>query len=161
MSVNENLNYLLPTKATLDVIGAENFSLTVQNFKIPKVFGYIVEQPTPNLSVPLPGNKLVYSTLEVSIIVTENLKSWKEIHDWMTEIYAPVSREQFKNKRLYLQPAILTVYTSANNPYARIKFIDMFPIKMDEIIFDVEQPTGDPMKTKIEFAFNRYEIEII
>lgn len=153
------LNHLLPTKASLSIHGAQEFSFNVQNFKIPRMYGYITEQPTAIIDAPLPGNKLVYNLLEVSFLVTENLESWKNIHDWMRSIYAPVSRAEFKNKTMYLEDATLTVYTSANNANFRIKFIDMFPVKLDEIIFDVEMPVADPVKTKAEFAFLRYDIE--
>ena len=158
---DESLNYLLPSKASLQVHGAQTFSINVQNFKIPRMYGYVSEQPTPLINAPLPGNKLVYDLLEVSFLVTENIASWKELHDWMRGIYAPMSRDEYKNKKLYLQDATLTIYTSANNPAFRIKFIDLFPVRIDEIIFDVEMPSADPVKTKVEFTFLRFEVETL
>lgn len=161
MSSNVQLNYLQPSKATLSVYGAEEFSFNVQTFKIPKIFGYTVEQPTPNLSIPLPGNKLVYDLLEVSVIVTENLESYLNILNWMYGIYAPFNTDMFKNKKRYLERIDLTVYSAANNPIYRVKFEDAFPVRIDEILFDSEQIQGEPVKTKVEFAFKNFVVEKI
>lgn len=155
------LNYLQSTKATLDIFGAESFSFNVQQFKIPRLYGYIAEQPTPHLSVPLPGNKMVYDVLEVSFLISENISSWMNIHRWMRGIYAPYGSPEYVNKPMYLEDSILTVYSSANNPILKVKFIDMFPVKLDEVIFDVEEPSAEPVKTKAEFAYRNYDIEYI
>jgi hypothetical protein len=161
MDTTKSLNYLLPSKATLDIMGAENFSFNVQIFKIPRLYGFISEHPTPHLTVPIPGNKLVYDVLEVSFLISENLESWLELHNWMRGIYQPYGSPEYKNKKLYLQDAVLTIYTAANNPFMKIKFIDMFPVKLDEIIFDVSETLADPIKTKVEFAFRNYDIEYL
>jgi hypothetical protein len=159
--MNEQQNYLLPSKASLDVSGAVPFSINVQVFKIPRIYGYVAEHATPMIMRPLPGNKLVYNLLEVSFLVGEDIESWLNIHDWMRGIYAPERTEEYRDKKMFLEQATLTVYSSANNPTFRIKFIDMFPVKLDEVTFDVGETTADPVKTKVEFAFLRYDIEKI
>jgi hypothetical protein len=159
ISVVNQLDYLLPTKASLDIIGANGFSINVQTFKIPTLFGYVAEHATPMAMRPLPGNKLVYNVLEASFLVSENLQSWIELHDWMRGCFAPEKTEEFKTKKLYLEEMVLTTYTSANNPLMRFRFHDAFPARLDEIAFDMQTPTGDPVKSRVEFAFLRYDVE--
>lgn len=158
---NTTLNYLLPSKASLDIMGALPFSINVQSFKIPRMYGFIAEQATPMYQIPLPGNKLVYNLLEVSFLVTEDLSSWLNIHQWIRSIYQPERTEEYINKKMYLEQIVLTVYSSANNPIYRVKFIDAFPVKLDEIAFEVGEPTADPVRSKVEFAFRRFDIEKI
>lgn len=154
-----DFNYLLPSKASLDIIGAEQFSINVQTFKVPRIYGYVAEQATPMYMRPLPGNKLSYGLLEVSFIVTENIQSWLDIESWMRGIYAPERTEEYINKKLYLEEAVLTSYTSANNPLMRFKFHDIFPVRLDEISFDVTETNAEAVKCRAEFAFLRYDIE--
>lgn len=161
MSVINTLDYLLPSKASLDVIGADGFSLNVQTFKIPAVYGYTATQATPLAMRPLPGNKMIYPRLEVSFIVTENLESWLEIHNWMRGLYAPERTEEYQNKKLYLQEIILTTYSSANNPLMRVRFHDAFPVTLEEIAFNVQEPSADPIKSKVEFEYIRFDIEVV
>lgn len=161
MDNNLQLNYLLPSKASLDFGGNKVFSLNVQQFKIPRLYGYVSEQPTPHLSIPIRGNKMVYDLLEVSFIVTENLESWIEIHKWMRELYSPKHTSEYKNKTQEYEEAVLTIYSSKNNPILTVKFLDIFPVRLDEVIFDVEEPNTDPVKTKIEFAYMNFDIEYV
>ena len=80
-------DYLLPSKASLDIAGANGFSLNVQTFTIPAIYGHTAEQATPMYAVPLPGNKCIMDKLSVSFLVSENLESWLELHEWMMGIY--------------------------------------------------------------------------
>lgn len=157
--IEEQLNYLLPTKASLDVIGASGFSLNVQTFQIPTIFGYVAEQPTPNAIRPLPGNKMIYDTLKISFLVNENLEAWLEMHNWIRGCYAPENTSEFKDKKLYLEEIVLTTYSSANNPLFKFRFHDAFPVRLDEISFNIQQETAEPVKSKVEFSYLRYDVE--
>jgi hypothetical protein len=161
MSVVNQLDYLLPSKASLDVMGAVPFSINIQTFKVPSIYGHVADHATPMYMRPLPGNKMVYDLLEVSFLVTENLQSWLSIHHWMRGIYAPERTQEYVEKKLYLEPATLTTYTSANNPFMRYKFIDIFPVKLDAISFDVTETNADPVRCNASFAFLRYDIELV
>jgi hypothetical protein len=161
MANTTDVNYLLPSKATLDIHGGNTFSFHIQQFRIPRVYGFISEQPTPHLNVPIIGNKMVYDALEVSFIITEDMKSYTELYNWMRGNYAPYGAPEYIAEEFHYRDASLMVYTSANNPSYKIKFYDLFPIKIDEIIFDIETQTADPLKSKVEFAFRNFDIEYI
>jgi hypothetical protein len=158
---DNSLDYLLNTKASFDIAGANAFSTNVQTFTIPSIYGYVAEQPTPMASAPLVGNKAIFGYIDISFLVTENMQSYLEIYNWMMGIYAPIRSEQFKNKRLYMEQASLTTYTSANNPYMRISLVDCFPVKIDEITFNTQAIEAEPIKCKVSFAFLRHDISLI
>ena len=160
MSEN-SLDFLLNTKASFDIAGVNAFSTNVQTFTIPSIYGYVAEQPTPMAARPLPGNKAIVGYMDISFLVTENLKSYLEIYQWMRGIYAMERTEEYKNKKLYLEQATLTTYTSANNPYMRISLIDCFPVKIDELTFNTQASEAEPMKCKVSFAFLRFDISLV
>ena len=43
----------------------------------------------------MPGDKVTYSSLDVSFLVDENLNNYKEIHDWITGLGFPQDHKQF------------------------------------------------------------------
>lgn len=155
------LDFLLNTKASLDIAGANAFSTNVQTFTIPSIYGYVAEHSTPMSMAPLPGNKAIFGYMDISFLVNENLASYLEIVQWMRGIYAFERTEEYKNKKMYLEQATLTTYTSANNPYMRISLIDCFPVKIDEITFNVQSVEAEPIKCKVSFAFLRFDISLI
>lgn len=156
MSTQDQLNYLLPSKATIDVMGAKTFSISVQNYKIPRVFGYISEQVTPKLNIPIIGNKMVYDMFEASFLVTENLESYIELHNWMRVSYAPTGTEEYKKDEVY-KDIILTIYSAQNNPILKVSFLNAFPVKLDEVIFDTQAVDATPVKSKVEFAYQHFD----
>lgn len=160
MSTQDQLNFLLPSKATIDVVGAKTFSITVQNYKIPRIFGYISEQVTPKLNIPVIGNKMVYDMLEASFLVTENLESYIELHNWMRLAYAPMGTEEYKKDECY-KDIILTIYSAQNNPILKVSFENAFPVKLDEVIFDTQAIDATPVKTKVEFAYQNFTIQAL
>lgn len=160
MSIQDQLNYLLPSKATIDVIGAKTFSISVQNYKIPRVFGYISEQMTPKLNIPIIGNKMVYDMLEASFLVTENLESYIELHNWMRVAYAPMGTHEYDKDACY-KDVILTIYSAQNNPILRISFKNAFPVNLDEVLFNTQTTDASPVKTKVEFAYQHFDIVAI
>lgn len=161
MTAENTLDYLLGTKASFDIAGANTFSINVQTFTIPSIYGYIAEQPTPFVSVPLPGNKAVFGYMDISFLVTENLQSYMELYNWMRGIYQPERSEEYINKKMYLEEAVLTTYTSANNPYMKFKLTQCFPVKLDEITFNMQATIAEPQKCKVSFAFMRFDVELI
>lgn len=158
---DNSLDFLLNTKASFDIAGVNSFSTNVQTFTIPSIYGYVAEHMTPMAAAPLPGNKAVMGYMDISFLVTENLKSYLEIYQWMRGIYAFERTEEYKNKKLYLEQATLTTYTSANNPYMRISLVDCFPVKIDELTFNTQAAEAEPMKCKVSFAFLRFDISLI
>lgn len=159
-NIQPQFNFALSSKATLDVMGKKMFSLTVQNYKIPRIYGYVAEYPSPKLTMPLIGNKMVYDILEVSFLVTENLESYLELHDWMRIAYAPTGTPEYDRENAY-KDIILTIYSAQNNPILKVTYEDCFPVKIDEVIFDTQSTDSEPIKTKVDFAYKIFKIEKI
>ena len=53
------------------------------------------KQTNPFRDIPVPGDKFVFDTLEITFMVDENLENYREMHGWLTGIGFPRDREQY------------------------------------------------------------------
>ena len=69
----------------------------VQSANIPGISLGSAQQNTPLIDVPLPGDKVTFSSLDMSFLVDENLNNFKEIHDWILGLGFPDNHTQFQD----------------------------------------------------------------
>ena len=123
-------------------------------------------QPTPLADIPLPGDTINFSDLEITFLVDENLENFREIHGWMYGIGYPKSRTQFAdlvgaNKDRFptqgkdsqttdagkvkygatplgpiFSDATLNVLSSKNRANIEVRFSDVFPVSLSSLNFD-------------------------
>ena len=54
--------------------------------------------------ITIPGDKINYSTLDISFLVDENLNNYKELHDWISGLGFPSNHH---NSLTYKQQALI------------------------------------------------------
>ena len=69
----------------------------VQSANLPGISLGNATQVTPLYDIPIPGDKISYSPLDLSFIVDENLNNYKEIHDWILGLGFPSNHTQFQD----------------------------------------------------------------
>ena len=141
--------------------------------------------PTPFKDVPVMGEKLTYENLEITFIVDEFLENYKELHNWMTGIAFPESREQFADFRSTVsktpsatqgtsrdigdvQPATpvrpmfgdatLTILTNKNNPIVEVRFQDVYPASLSSLTYDQNATDVTYLTATVTFDYKIYEI---
>ena len=144
-------------------------------------------QPTPLADIPLPGDTLTFSDLEITFLVDENLENYREIHGWMYGIGFPKSRTQFANlvaankdrfptegkdsqvtdagKVKYgalpigpiFSDATLNVLTSKNNANIEVRFSDVFPVSLSGLNFDQQADDVTYLSATVGFKYKLYE----
>ena len=144
-------------------------------------------QPTPLADIPLPGDTLTFSDLEITFLVDENLENYREIHGWMYGIGFPKSRTQFANLvaankdrfptegkdsqvtdagkvkygALQIGPifsdATLNVLTSKNNANIEVRFNDVFPVSLSGLNFDQQADDVTYLTATVSFKYKLYE----
>jgi len=138
---------------------------------IPGINSGTATQQTPFIDRPVPGDKMIYTPLEITFLLDEPLWSWTTIQDWIKGITFPENFAQYKNlsnqQRIQLQvknstpqysDATLTVFSNKNNPILTVNFTDVFPISISSIQFDTAQPATDVMKADATFRFTNFDI---
>ena len=144
-------------------------------------------QPTPLADIPLPGDTINFSDLEITFLVDENLENFREIHGWMYGIGYPKSRTQFAdlvgaNKDRFptqgkdsqttdagkvkygatplgpiFSDATLNVLSSKNRANIEVRFSDVFPVSLSSLNFDQAADDINYLTATVSFKYKIYE----
>lgn len=151
-------NYVTGSRTSFTIPELTDVSMTVTSWQLPGISTGAPRQPTPFVDIPHRGDKLVYESLQLDFIVTENLENWLEIHNWMTGFTAPQSPEQWKNKRHVYLDGFITLYTSHNNKSMVIKFNSLVPTNLSAIPFETTDNETQYIKATVTFEFECFEM---
>ena len=91
----DKLDYASPTqfRFVINQLPKVEFFTTAAN--IPDISLSDVVIPTPFKPIPVLGQNLTYGNLSLTFIVDEFLENYRELHEWLTGIGFPKSRQQF------------------------------------------------------------------
>ena len=158
----------------------------VQSANIPGISLGSATQTNPLYDIPLPGDKITYSALDMSFLVDENLNNYKEIHDWILGLGFPSNNQQFQdlqsagsdrfpgssrstaatgtstpqplNEGGIYSDAILTVLNSKNIAKTEIRFQNVYPTSLGGLNYDVRQTDVDYLNASVSFNYMNYDI---
>ena len=158
----------------------------IQSANLPGISLGSAQQNTPLYDIPIPGDKITYSSLDLSFIVDENLNNYKEIHDWLLGLGFPNNHTQFADLQttgsdrfpgstkdtatVGIQPraplaeggtysdATLTVLNSKNIAKTEIRFQNVYPTSLSSLSYDVRQTDIDYIQANVSFQYMNYDI---
>ncbi len=181
------LDYASPTQFKFSIIKLPKVEYFCTSVNIPGIALGTSSQTTPLKDIPIPGDKLTYSALEMSFLVDENLENYREIHGWLTGVGFPKDHEDYKTlvdaakdrfptqgsgsgqhdtgKVKYgptpigpaYSDATLSVLTSKNNTNIEVRFSDMFPISLTGLSFDQQATDIDYLSASVTMQYRLYE----
>ncbi len=165
-----NLNYLSPLGFKFSLNRIPLFSHFVTSINVPNISFGNIQQPTPFIKLPIPGDQLQFGELLVTFKVDEDMKAYTDIYDWMTNMGHPDNFSQYSNvaplgapggssqsKGLY-SDATLTILSSASNPVVNIVFRDLFPISLSDFSFDSKLSSVDYIEASASFAYKKFDV---
>ena len=180
-------DYASPTQFKFQLTKLPKVEYFTTACNIPGISLNATVQPTPLADIPLPGDTLTFSDLEITFLVDENLENYREIHGWMYGIGFPKSRTQFaalveankdrfptegrdsqvtdagkvKYGALPIGPifsdATLNVLTSKNNANIEVRFSDVFPVSLSGLNFDQQADDVTYLSATVSFKYKLYE----
>lgn len=176
-----NTDLLQSTKFRITFDRLPGMTFFCQQANLPGVSLTEIPKPTPFVDLYVPGEKLIYDTLNFTFIVDEDLLAWTEIHDWMRGITFPTEFEEYlemqrknaisnlgqqylSNRKLsggQYSDATMTVFTNKNNPNFRVKFVNVFPTSLSTIIFNTSDSAENIVTADATFRFSYYNYERI
>jgi hypothetical protein len=159
-----NLNYLQPTgfKVVIDRTKYPNMEYFVQSVSHPGASLAPVELPVRRItSVPLAGDKMTFTEVSFSIILDENMKSYKEMFNWMTRIVndGQVSGLERGTGTPTYADITLHVLSSHNNTTQKVRYLDCVPTSLGNIEFT--STTGDVTYLTFDASFRFSQFEIV
>ena len=179
-------DYASPIQFRFKMTKLPNVEFFIQSANIPAITLGETSMATPLKDIPIPGDKVTYSSLDVSFLVDENLNNYKEIHDWIIGLGFPQNHNQFKNLlgtssdrfsgttsstaatgTSIAQPAseggiysdaTLTVLNSKNIAKTEIRFQNVFPISLGSLSYDIKASDVDYLQVNASFNYMYYDI---
>lgn len=123
-----------------------------------------VNQTSRFSDIKQPGDRITYEELEITFIVSEDLKNWKEIFDWMRQI-APSIRDSdivdHSDKANIFSDATLIIKNSSQNPVAEVTFRDVFPKGLSAIGFDFQVTDAEVVLATANFGYSTYDLRLV
>lgn len=161
--IPENSNLLQPTKYTFVIPDLPFAKYFCQTVNLPDVSTSAVEVPTPFSVTKRHGDTLRWSDLSMSVLVDEDLRVWEETLEWLKSLTKPTTYEEYgKRKGIPFSKyydGILTINTNSNIPLMRIKFYNVHPTSMGQLIFDTTQTAEQTITLDMAFSYDYFEVQ--
>jgi hypothetical protein len=167
----ENKSFLSPIgfKFTIKRLPHVNYFCT--SAAIPDItMGQIDTVENTFIKLPVPGDKLVFSLLNLNFRVDEDLKNFREIYDWLIGLGYPDNFTQSRAVRTatpllpqgdVYSDGSLIVTTGSFKPNIEVKFVDMYPVSLSSLDFNLEQTDVEYLSASVSFAYRKYELTTI
>ena len=166
-----NPNFLHPNKFQLNFARVPNIQYFCQSVSVPGLNMSEVPQNNPFIDLYSPGEKMIYDLLNITFLVDEDMKCWKEIHDWIRAMTFPKEYKEYKElatlNKLYVpsnkqrpqySDGTITLLSSANNPIMRFRFFDLFPISLSSFIMSSSDSPENIITADVSFRFSYFDI---
>ena len=165
-SANDTLS-VLTVGSNGTVLTANSAAASGLAWTIPDVTLNGTQVSTPFVNLPIPGDTLQYSELQLTYIMDEDMQSWREIYEWMFNLGNPESRNKIGaltqipgRINSVTSDASLLVKSNSNNPRVKFIFKDIFPTTLGGVTLSSSE--GQEFLTStISFLYSYYSVESI
>lgn len=162
----ENMNFMSPLNFKFQLKRAPALNFFIQKVNIPGLSLPSVDVPTSIISIPYPGDHLLYSDLTLSFKVDENLANYMEIQNWMRALGRLDSYRSLSSQPAYTGDGLtsevsLMLLTSYKNPNYEVVFENAFPISLSGLDFITTAEDVDYLEAEAVFKYVKYDIKKI
>jgi hypothetical protein len=167
----DNKSFLSPLgfKFTIQRLPHVNYFCT--SAELPDIaMGQIDTVENTFVKLPVPGDKLVFGLLNLRFRVDEDMKNFREIYDWLIGLGYPDNFSQSASLRggngilpqgeVYSDGSLI-ITTSSFQPNIEVRFVDMYPVSLSSVTFNLEQSDIEYLQADVNFAYRKYELTTI
>lgn len=151
-----NTNPLNNTSFRFHLNRTPNLTWFVQNAALPGLALGNSEQPTYFVPIKRPGN-VQFEDLTIEFIIDEDMKTWKEIFDWIKYCSNIKDFEDYDKNKIY-SDATLEILSNKMNRNVVVNIKNMFPVALSGINFEGTATEPDAVTASVTFAFTHYDI---
>ena len=169
-------DYLKPNGFRLVIQDLPHVSYFCQEVALPGISFGSVTHATPFINYPLVGEKVTFSDLDITFIVSEDMTNYLELYNWMSSIgdfkdYSKLNQflQQRENKRLGIDKnnketlkysvGSLVIINSSNLPKINIKYTEMFPVDLSPVAFNSTVSNIEYLTCRAVFKYRMFEFE--
>lgn len=152
----ENLTYVTPSgfRLIIDSQKYPNAQYTVQTIALPDMSVSAAPFNTPKRNIGMTPDKVEYAPMDLTFLVDEDMKNYKEIHDWILGLVTEDDNGVRKQRDITLQ--ILNSHANVSN---EITFVDAFPITLSSLPFDAGSTTADYLTAAVTFQYSYFRFK--
>jgi hypothetical protein len=97
------------------------------------------------------------------------MKNFREIYAWLMGLGFPDNFQQYQTIRsagiqqqgeVYSDGSLI-ITTAAFQPNIEVKFVDMYPVSLSSLSFDIEGTDVEYLQADVNFAYRKYELTTI
>ena len=182
----EKLDYASPIQFRFKCTKLPEVEFFCQTANVPGISLGDATFATSLKDISIPGDTVVYSSLDMTFLVDENLNNYKELHDWIIGLGFPQDYRQFSDVlgtgadrfpgstsssaatgTSIKQPlseggiysdATLTVLSNKNIAKTEIRFQNVYPTSLGSLSYDIKAGDVDYLQVQASFNYMYYDI---
>lgn len=153
-TLTPNKGYLQPTGFSVVINKGyfANLAYFAQSVQHPGATVDAVDMAVPQYAIPLAGDKITYSELDITLIIDEDMAGYKEMQAWLERTI------QLENADPIFSDITLLILTSQNNGNVEIRYKDCIPTAISAIEFNSTSGDVTYLTFNATFRFTRFEI---
>jgi hypothetical protein len=176
MAVNstqpENQNFLSPLGFRFSIKKTPNINWFVQSINLPGLSLPSAVIETPFKRIPLSGEKMEFDPFTIQFKVDEDLRNYIEMYTWLVGTAFPDNFDQYfgrspnqttastyANNDNIKSDANLIILNSKMNPILDITFIDVAPIELGELRFDIAASDIEYIQVSATFSYRYFTLK--
>jgi hypothetical protein len=161
-----------PTRFHFNINQFPDVAFQVQAATVPSVTFGVAHYDNPLQTINVPGDKLEYQPLPVTLLLDEELDAYTKIYGWMRSLGFPTMKDDLATvlqRQSILGPNVdpgmpqsdiqLILLNSNNNPVIQFTFKDAFPIYVGELQFNTTEEGLNYLTCEFEFAYNWFLVD--
>ena len=164
----DNYNILSPIGYRLNIQKLPNVVYFCQTVNIPDLTLGEVIQPTPLRDITVFGDNLTIGTLDVGILVDEDMTNNFEIQNWMSQLSSPSDFSAYSTLRNegsglpetggQYSDATLHILTNSMNINKNVQLKDLWPTSLGAVDFNVGETEVSPIIVSASFNIRDFTI---
>lgn len=164
-----NKNFLSPLNFKFQIKKAPHVNFFIQKVNIPAINLTSPQFPTSFVKVPIPGDHIDYSDLEITFKVDEDLTNYLEIHNWIKALGKPDNFEQYRaieekkswtGDGIYSDISVMVLSSTKSANYETI-YTDAYPYALSGLTFGTTDEDVNYIEASASFKYTLYNIEKI
>lgn len=141
-------------RLVMDSVRFPNVEFTVQTAAIPNISVDAATYATPQRVIAIGGDKIDYDPFNCTFLIDEELRNYREIHDWLIGLVIEQEGRSVQKTR----DMSLLVLDSNNNVIREVKFIDAYPTSLSTLDFDVKNTSVDYLVGDVSFNYSYFRV---
>jgi len=168
----ENRNFLSPTGFRFTLRRSPKAAFFCNQANIPDMQLGVANQATYLRDIPVPGDKIDFSDLNIRFLIDEDLGNYMEIQNWIRGLGFPENLNEFENLESQAEvfgkyakdqdniysDGTLSILTNNLIPKYQVSFKNLFPYSLSTLTFDATQTDQEYFTADVAFKYTMYNI---